>query len=234
MSAALGLYRLQQVDTQIDQIQARQKTIQETLQNDASLRAATQALDSADGNHKEASRLLKQAETEVEKQRIKIEQTEANLYSGNVHNPKELQDLQKDIVSLKKYMETLEERQLEAMLNTDNAQQELDAAKAELERTQVNVKEQNRDLSQENDGLIKDLERLQSERNAALGGNLSATDLAAYDQLRKQRRGIAVAKVSDSACDACGAPLTPAQLQNVRSTSQLINCPTCGRILFAN
>jgi len=233
MSAALGLYRLQQVDTQIDQIQARQKTIQETLQNDVSLRAANQAFDSADGKHREASRLLKQAEAEVEKQRIKIEQTEANLYSGNVHNPKELQDLQKEIVSLKKYMETLEARQLEAMLNIDNAQQELDAAEVELERTQANVKEQNRDLSQENDGLIKDLERLQSERNAVLG-NLSHTDVTTYDQLRKQRRGIAVAKVSDSACDACGAPLTPAQLQNARSTGHLFNCPTCGRILYAN
>ena len=35
MSAALGLYRLQQVDSQIDQIQARLKVIQQTLENDA-------------------------------------------------------------------------------------------------------------------------------------------------------------------------------------------------------
>ena len=40
MSAALGLYRLQQVDSQIDQIQARLKTIQQTLENDLVLRAA--------------------------------------------------------------------------------------------------------------------------------------------------------------------------------------------------
>lgn len=233
MSAALGLYQLQLVDTQIDQIQARQKTIDETLQNDASLRAAAQAFDFADNQHRDASRLLRLAESEVEKQRIKIEQTEANLYSGNVHNPKELQDLQKEIVSLKKYMETLEERQLEAMLNTDSAQEELEAVKNELEHTQANVKEQNRDLSQENERLIKDLERLESERNAALG-NLSDTDVATYDQLRKQRRGIAVARVSDSACDACGAPLTSAQLQNARLTNQLFTCPTCGRILYAS
>lgn len=233
MSAALGLYRLQQVDTQIDQIQARQKTIHETLQNDANLRAATKAVESADGKHKETSRLLKQAESEVEKQRIKIEQTEANLYSGNVHNPKELQDLQKDIVSLKKYMETLEERELEAMLQVENTEQELQTVRVQLEQTQANVKEQNRDLSHENEVLNKDLERLESERNAALG-NLTGNDIMTYDQLRKQRRGIAVAKISDSACDACGTTLTPAQLQNARSASQLFNCPTCGRVLYAN
>ena len=43
MSAALGLYRLQQVDSQIDQIQARLKAIQQTLENDIVLRAAKQA-----------------------------------------------------------------------------------------------------------------------------------------------------------------------------------------------
>jgi len=233
MSAALGLYRLQQVDSQIDQLQARQKTIHETLLNDASLRAATQAFEVADSNHKETSRLLKLAEAEVEKQRIKIEQTEANLYSGNVHNPKELQDLQKDIVSLKKYMETLEERELEAMLQVEDSEKELLATKVQLEQIQANVKEQNRDLSHENEILIKDLETLESERSATLG-NLSDKDVTTYDQLRKQRRGVAVARVSESACDACGTTLTPAQLQNARSTSQLFNCPTCGRVLYAN
>jgi predicted nucleic acid-binding Zn-ribbon protein len=233
MSAALGLYRLQQVDTQIDQIQARQKKIQETLQNDLSLRTATQAFDASENNYKDAARTLKQSETDVEKQRIKIEQAESSLYSGHVHNPKELQDLQKDIVSLKKYMETLEERELEAMLTAENAEKEFHAAKAELEQTQANVKEQNRDLSQENDALIKDLERLESERKAVIS-DLAQPAVDNYDQLRKQRRGIAVTKVTDSTCDSCGTTLTLAHVQSARSASQLINCPTCGRILYAN
>jgi len=233
MSAALGLYRLQQVDTQIDKIQTRQKAIEDTLQNDLSLRTATQTFEASDNKYKEASRALKLSESEVEKQRIKIEQTEAKLYSGNVHNPKELQDLQKDIVSLKKYMETLEERELEAMLTAESAEKELQSAKAELERTQANVKEQNRDLSQENEALIKDLERLESERKAVIS-DLTQPAVATYDQLRKQRRGIAVTKISDSTCDSCGTTLTLAHVQSARSTTQLINCPTCGRILYAN
>jgi len=42
MSAALGLYRLQQVDSQIDQIQGRLKAIQQTIENDVMLRAANE------------------------------------------------------------------------------------------------------------------------------------------------------------------------------------------------
>ena len=233
MSAALGLYRLQQVDGRIDQIQARQKWIQDTLQNDVSLRAASQTYAAAEAKFKDVSRLLKQSEAEVEKQRTKIEQTEASLYGGSVRNPKELQDLQKDIVSLKKYLETLEERELEAMLTAETAEQEFQTAKSELERTQIKVKEQNHDLTIENEALVKDLESLHTERRAVIS-DLANSAVAMYDQLRKQRRGVAVATITDSACAACGTTLTPAQQQNARSTSQLFNCPSCGRILFAN
>ena len=233
MSAALGLYRLQQVDSQIDQIQARQKWIRDTLQNDLSLRTATQAFTSAENKFKESSQALKLTEAEVEKQRIKIEQTESSLYGGTVRNPKELQDLQKDIVSLKKHLETLEERQLEAMLNAESTEQDLQAAGAKLEQTQANVNEQNRDLSTENKVLERDIERLDNERKAAIS-DLATDAVQLYDQLRKQRRGVAVAAINDSACAACGTTLTQSHQQNARSTTQLITCPTCGRILYAN
>ncbi|HSK67413.1 MAG TPA: hypothetical protein VK888_10815, partial [Anaerolineales bacterium] len=129
MSAALGLYRLQQVDSQMDQARARLKTIQQTLENDAELRAASDLLASAEDRLREAERLLKQSEQEVEKQRTKIQLAEASLYGGRVHNPKELQDLQQDVASLKRHLETLEERQLEAMEVAEQAEKELEQAK---------------------------------------------------------------------------------------------------------
>ena len=228
----MGLYRLQQVDSQIDGIQARQQTIRETLQNDLKLQAATQAFSAAEISHKETSRTLKQTETEVEKQRIKIEQTESSLYGGRVQNPKELQDLQKDVVSLKKHLETLEERELEAMILAETAENELQAAKTELDQTQANLNDQYRDLSKENETLDKELERLEHERNAILS-DLVSSAVSTYEQIRKQRRGIAVTTISDSACTACGTTLTLSLQQSARSAKQLFTCPTCGRILYA-
>ena len=233
MSAALGLYRLQQVDSQIDQIQARLKAIRETLENDLQLRTATDSFSAADSKHKESERALKQSEAEVEKQRIKIEQTEASLYGGHVHNPKELQDLQKDVASLKRYLETLEERELEAMLVAENSEKESRTAEAHLEHIRSNLSDQNRDLTQESETLYKSLERLNTERQAVMK-DLAQQKMSVYDQLRQQRRGIAVATISDAACAACGTTLTPSQQQSARSTSQLFHCPSCGRILYAN
>jgi predicted nucleic acid-binding Zn-ribbon protein len=233
MSAALGLYRLQQVDSQIDQIQARLRMIQQTLENDVALRNATELFASAEAKHRDADRAMKLSEAEVEKQRIKIEQTESSLYGGSVHNPKELQDLQKDVASLKRHLETLEERELEAMIAAETAEKELQVAKTDLERVQANLKEQNQDLSQESEMLRKSLERLHSERKAVVTDIASQT-LSVYDQLRKQKRGLAITTIADNSCEACGTTLTPSQQQNARSTSQLFHCPTCGRILYAN
>src|SRR4026209_2111629 len=159
MSAALGLYRLQQVDSQIDQIQARLNIIQQTLENDVVLRAAKEGLAAAEAKHKDSERTLALSEAEVEKQHIKLQQTDASLYGGRVHNPKELQDLQKDVASLKRYLETLEERELEAMLVVETSENQSKIAKIQLEQVQASKSNQNQDLTLESEALHKHLER---------------------------------------------------------------------------
>ena len=233
MSAALGLYRLQQVDSQIDHARARLKAIQQTLDNDEELRASMGRFTTAEKRLDEAERLLKQSELEVEKQRIKIQQAEASLYGGLVHNPKELQDLQKDVASLKRHLETLEEREFEAMETAENAERELKTGQADLDRVKASRGEQFRHLTEESNLLNRDLERFSSERLAVMQ-DLANQALLAYEALRKQRRGIAVTTINDSSCSACGTTLTASQQQSARSTSQLFYCPSCGRILYAN
>jgi predicted nucleic acid-binding Zn-ribbon protein len=233
MSAALGLYRLQQVDSQMDQAQSRLKVIRQTLENDVELRAAMEKLSSAEAAFKNTERLLKQSEQDVEKQRLKIQQTESSLYGGLVHNPKELQDLQKDVTSLRRHLETLEERELEAMLAAESAEKELQAANAALETVKSKLGVQFQNLTQESEGINKDIEKLSSERNAVMQ-DLAGQTVTIYDQLRRQRRGVAVALISDGSCAACGTTLTASQQQTARSTTQLFYCPSCGRVLYAN
>jgi predicted nucleic acid-binding Zn-ribbon protein len=233
MSAALGLYRLQQVDSQLDHAHARLKAIQQILENDEELRRSTQRCGEAESRFKEAERLLKLCEQEVEKQRIKLQQTEASLYGGYVHNPKELQDLQKDVASLKRHLETLEERQLDAMETSENAEKELALARAELERVTASKGEQFRNLTEESTVLNRDIDRFSSERLAVVQ-DLTAPAISSYEQLRKLRRGLAVTTLSDGSCAACGTTLTASQQQSARSSGQLFYCPSCGRILYGD
>ncbi|MBI4761112.1 MAG: zinc ribbon domain-containing protein [Chloroflexota bacterium] len=231
MSAALGLYRLQQVDSQMDAIRARLAVIHQTLENDLELRAAAEACSAAEAFHKQAANALKQSEAEVERQSAKIKQTEASLYSGSVKNPKELQDLQSEIVSLKKHLATLEERELEAMLRAEETEKKLEDAKAQLADIQSRLLTQRRDLVGESETLNKDLERLEAERQAVVR-NVDEQSLKTYEGLRQHKRGVAVALLSEDSCSACGTTLTASQQQFAR-LPQLFYCPTCGRVLYA-
>jgi len=233
MSAALGLYRLQLIDSRMDEIRARLEKINQILENDLEMRQAKKQISETEGMLQLAQHSLKQAETEVNRQKIKIEQSEAKLYSGNVKNPKELQDLQNEVAALKRHQETLEDRQLEAMLEEEATEQAHQAAIEKSERVKARLADQNQTLTTEQSDLNKDLERLNAERSAALSP-LDPNLLTDYDHLRQVKRGLAIAAVSDGACAACGTTLTPAQLQSARSTAQIINCSTCGRILYAN
>jgi predicted nucleic acid-binding Zn-ribbon protein len=233
MSAALGLYRLQQVDSQVDQAQARLKAIQQTLENDEELRVVSELCKAADENLRIAEHELLEREQDVEKQRLKIQQADASLYGGSVHHPKELQDLQNDVAALKRHLETLEERQLDSMEAAESAEMEFEKAKANLERVKADRGTQFRGLTEERETLNRDLERFNSERMAVVQ-DLADGTISVYEQLRKQRRGLAVTTISDSACSACGTTLTASQQQSARSTSQLFYCPSCGRILYAN
>ncbi len=233
MSAALGLYRLQQIDSQMDQARSRLETIRAALENDAEQRAASERVASAEKTHREAERAQRLAEAEVQSQRVKIEQAESSLYGGNVRNPKELQDLQLDVASLKKHLATLEDRLLEAMLATEAAASALNEARAALSKTESTLGDQARALTSEQATLSHDLGRLEAERKAA-ASPLDAKLVEQYDSLRRDKRRLAVTTVSDSACAACGTTLTPAQQQAARSNTQISRCPTCGRILFAD
>lgn len=233
MSAALGLYRLQLIDSRMDEIRARLDEIRQTLENDQEMRQAKKQVAETEANLNRAQGALKQAELEVDKQKLKIEQSEANLYSGNVKNPKELQDLQNEIAALKRHLETLEDRQLESMLEEETNEQANQAALDKHEQVKARLADQNQSLTAEQAELNKNLERLVAERGAALSP-LDPSLLTIYDGLRQRKRGLAVATVIDGGCAACGTTLTPAQLQSARSTAKINNCPTCGRILYAN
>lgn len=233
MSQALTLYRLQQIDHQLDRDRARLESIQKILGDDAILAEAIRQAEESGMERKTKELMLKKAEAEVNDLRIKIEQTEASLYGGSVRNPKELQDLQNDAASMKRHLVTLEDRLLDAMLAAEEAQQKDDRCQQALAGIRSGREDQTRSLIEEQAGLNKDLQKLNTERQAVTGS--LAPELAAlYEELRRQRRGVAVTDVRENACGACGTTLPPAQVQAARSPSQLSRCPSCGRILYAS
>jgi uncharacterized protein len=233
MSASLGLYRLQQVDSQIDRVRTKLDMIQKTLGNDSELREATNSVTAAQTNQHLVHNELKIASVEADAQKAKIAHIESSLYDGSVQNPKELQDLQKDAVSLKKHLVTLEERELEAMVKAEAADNTLQSAATKLELIQARLGNEHKLLIIDQSGLMKELEKLAEEREAALGP-IESSLLQSYEDLRQQKRGVAVTQAVDNACTSCGTILSASLQQIARSQKQLAYCSSCGRIIYAN
>jgi predicted nucleic acid-binding Zn-ribbon protein len=232
MSPISILFRLQQIDSQLDIAQNSLRVIEDKINDSSAIDLAQEKVIEADQKYKDELKILRERENKSYDTHIKIELSETALYGGKIQNPKELQDLQKEIASLKRLIITLEDKELSAMMAVEEAETELARANDFLQEAEAKKIEQDASLKGEKTKLLAQIERLEAERKAALPA-ISKDDLNLYEQLRKLRSGVAVAKISSRACEACGATLTAALIQTTQMTGQLVRCPTCGRILYA-
>jgi predicted nucleic acid-binding Zn-ribbon protein len=233
MSRSSILYELQLIDSQLDQNQIRLQEVARILADKAEIFSAESHLKATNEFLMTALKSLRDAEMKVKTQRLKIKQTDGKLYGGKVRNPKELQDLQDESESLKRFLSVLEDRQLECMLEVDDKKDQMAAAKDVHNKAIEKKRGLHSKLSAERSEIEKENLILVAKRhsNATI---IPQDDLNIYERLRKQRFGVAVSVVNDRACSACGATLSAALGQSARSPSQITNCETCGRILCAN
>jgi uncharacterized protein len=231
MSQALHLYSLQKTDLQIDKINLRLNEIDKILKSDKRVIDAQNNLDSVMERLKLSKRNLTLIEDEVQANKIKQETNESSLYGGRIHNPKELQDLQKDIEARKKNLLHLEEKQLESMISLEEIEKEKSTADDALIQAQIMVIQQKAALSGEKELLLKNKANLENEKSA-ISTSISSENIQIYQKLRQQKKGIAVSSVDDDACASCGSDLRPEEIQFAKSPNQLYFCLSCGRILF--
>lgn len=232
MNQAFHLYRLQQIDTQIDKLRAALTEIERLLAGDEAVLEARQRVEQSVKMLNGARKKLKDAEATVSAQQIKINQSESTLYGGKVRNPKELQDLQKEIASLKKHLQTLEDLQLEAMMAVEEAEQQAQSSQSAFTASEASFAEQSSGWRGQRERFQHQLESLQAERLTAVS-QVSQQGLQLYETTRKRKSGVGVTIIRDGSCDVCGTEIRPAQLQAARSAQDFVFCESCGRILYA-
>lgn len=232
MAQSFHLFQLQKIDTQLDQGAARILEINTKIESDHRIIDQQRIVDEATRELGAEQSHLKKIEQEAGSRRIKLEQCEASLYGGKIKAPKELQDLQNEAAALKRAIATLEDQQLEAMINVEDAQTKLKTTQKDLVILQSQVTSENAVLAGESSSLKSLMERLKIEREAVIG-QIDPKFLDEYERLRKSKRGIAVASLIDNACSGCGTMLTPADRQAARSPTVVFHCPSCNRFIYA-
>src|SRR3984893_18105794 len=186
----------------------------------------------ADARHRltENQNLRRTVEKEVAVHHGRLSKFRDQLMS--VKTTIEYQAMQKEIEFAQKEVKALEDTILQRMLEGDDLTGALKRAEADLASEQKTVDADRRALASELSGLQTAPERSTKDR-AELVKALNPGALAIFESVSRRRNGVAVAEARDGICTICHVRLRPQGFNNVLRSTEIVQCESCQRILYA-
>jgi predicted nucleic acid-binding Zn-ribbon protein len=232
MNQAEALYRLQEIDLSLLRAQKRVQEISAVLGDNQAIRAAEADVTQAQQHLTPLQTSARNLELEIQSNAEKVKTTDEQLYGGRVTNPKELQDMQQEIQSLRKRNTELEDHLLETMVAIEEAEAALDAAAARLQSVREIWESEHSQLLDEGAELETKIATFQQQREQALK-SVTPENQKLYHNLRVKKHNQPVAALAGNNCSVCGVEQTLAVARSVRQAQALVYCSNCGRILVA-
>jgi uncharacterized protein len=178
------------------------------------------------------TRAQRKADDDVEQVKGRRVRDQQRLDSGSVANPKDLERLQHELVSLDKRIGDLEDVELEVMEELEAAQSEL----AELRTRLAELDERAAVLAGARDERVRGIKEeaavVARDRATAVSG-LPADLVALYERLRGQKEGVGAAALRARRCGGCSLELNSGDLAVIakQPSDEVVRCEECGRIL---
>ncbi|MFO7322479.1 MAG: hypothetical protein DIU68_012165 [Chloroflexota bacterium] len=230
MTQAEALLRLQELELDIIRRSKRLQEIAATLADDTPVNQAQAKVQAAEEALEPLRRRARDLEAEISSNARKAGASEDELYSGRVKNTKEMQDLQREIASLRQRNTELEETLLDVMMKVEDGERTLAEARAALETVLANRDTERRHLIDEQSALQREVASLREQREETMKA-ISPENLARYSSLRQSKKYQPVAIMTGNMCSACGVEQTKAIEREVLRGQSLATCLSCGRIL---
>jgi uncharacterized protein len=124
-----------------------------------------------------------------------------------------------------------EDRILETMMAADDLNAEIKKADAELKGTEKEVTAARAQLEAEMASLQAEIDRTGTARKA-LVTEIDRVVLGTFEQVARNRKGVAVAEAKNGHCTICHVRLRPQVFNEIRQNASIIQCDSCQRILF--
>ncbi|GAA3467733.1 zinc ribbon domain-containing protein [Nonomuraea roseola] len=233
-AAQKRLLDLAELDSVLDRLAHRRRTLPELAVIDEQSRQYAQLATQAIAAETEAGDLAREqtkAENDVDTVRIRAERDQKRLDSGMVTSPKDLSSLQSEIASLHRRQGDLEEVVLEIMERREAADakvNDLVAKRDELATTRA-AAEDRRDAALAEIG--KEAADAESRRSD-VATEIPADLLALYEKLRGQY-GVGAAMLHGGRCMGCKVSLSIADMNRIKTAphDEVLRCEECRRIL---
>jgi predicted nucleic acid-binding Zn-ribbon protein len=230
MTQAEALYHLQEIDLNLVRIQKRLSEIHTALTNNQTIIEAKESVTAAQKALTPLHTKARNFELEIQTNADKIRLTDERLYSGKVRNPKELQDMQQEIQSLKKRNSELEDSLLEVMVEVEGAETSLKKAEIQLQQITQNWENEHSHLLDEQIRLKAELTQVQQQHESAVKA-VEPENLKTYNNLRPRKNNQPVALLINESCSVCRVEQNRAVVSEARKSQSLVLCQSCGRIL---
>jgi predicted nucleic acid-binding Zn-ribbon protein len=126
-----------------------------------------------------------------------------------------------------------EDRILDRMAESESLEQNVKTAEAALSTEKQQVEAEKKIARERTAADRQQLDEAQKRRAEAVAA-LTPAVYAAYERIRKRRKGVAVAEAVDGSCQACHMTLRLQFFQDLKRGDQVMFCESCARILYCN
>ena len=228
------ILELQLLDNEIMQANTKLKSlpeIEQLLHIDKRITAATEELATVKAEADKIALELRRGEVDVETVTDRIKKDEARLSSGNA-TPKELEQLQHEVGTLKKRQETLEEVELEIMVRSEAITERTNTLTTDLASLETLKAEINQRLTTASGEINTVITNKKSDRDKVVV-KIEKPLIDLYEKIRTASGGVAAAALVGNKCNGCNLAINAVEMERIKSLAkdELLRCEECRRIL---
>ena len=230
----LRLLELQAIDSQLDQLDHREKNLPEVAELkeiDESQASLRDQMVVASTNASDVKREQDKLEKDIEQVRQRMARDQQRLDAGTVSSAKELESLQHEIESLARRQRDLEDVELEVMESLEQIENQLNT----LQTSQTELGERFEATERRRVDALAAIEKdrvFAKEQRAMAAGAIAAELLALYDKLRAQYGGVGAVAIKQRRCEGCRLEINTTDLGRIREAADdaVLRCEECRRI----
>jgi len=173
----------------------------------------------------------KNFEGEIQVQQQKISKLKDQMLEAKTND--QYRAFQHEIEYCEKEIRRAEDGILELMSASEPLDRNVKADESALKQEKAQVEREKQQARERTAGDQRELDTLQAERRN-IASQMTPNVLAAYERVRKLRRGVAVAEAVDGRCSQCHMSLRLQFFQDLKRGHEVMHCESCSRILFYN
>jgi predicted nucleic acid-binding Zn-ribbon protein len=227
------LLDLQALDLALDRLRARHDALEaaeEFRQASARVRDLEAAIGELKLSLSDVARDQSRLETDIDSIGQKAEAERKRLYDGSVANAKELQSIEAEIASLRHRISSKEDQLLEVMERREELEQGLVPQESALAEARASLQEIDASAGAELGEIEQDLTAKSAQR-AEVVAAIAPDVLELYEELRRQKKGVAAVALVDGVCQGCHQKMSPVYLERLKKVDGIRRCEYCRRIV---